>query len=140
MTAKEIINNMLSSDEMSKWLGVRVIDYTPGAVILDMTVRQEMVNGLGVSHGGITYSLADSALAFSVNSHGLISMSIETSISHMKKVEVNDILTVKTKELSLTRKTGVYEMDIFNQRKELVAHFKGTVYRSSKEWSASMTK
>ena len=135
MTSKEIIDKMLASDEMSKWLGIEVIDYTPGAVKLRMKVRKEMVNGLGVSHGGITYSISDSALAFSVNSHGRMAMSIETSISHLKKVAVDDILTVHTKELSLTQKTGVYEMDILNQNNELVAHFKGTSYRSSKEWS-----
>lgn len=125
---------MMASDAMSQWLGIEILDSTPGAVSLRMTVRDEMVNGFGVAHGGITYSLADSALAFSVNSHGIKSMSIETSISHTKKVMVGDVLTVITQELSLTRKTGLYEMSVFNQRKELVAHFKGTVYRSDHNW------
>ncbi|MBL7898777.1 MAG: hotdog fold thioesterase [Crocinitomicaceae bacterium] len=134
MTAEEIINKMMVSDKMSQWLGIEILNYTPGAVSLRMTVREEMVNGFNVTHGGITYSLADSALAFSANSHGMRSMSIETSVSHLKSVHAGDVLTVTTRELTLTRKTGVYSMDIVNQKNELVAHFKGTVYRSDKVW------
>lgn len=134
MTPKEIIDKMMAEDKMSQWLGIEIINYDPGAVSLRMTVREEMVNGFHVTHGGITYSLADSALAFSANSHGIRSMSIETSISHLKSVFTGDVLTVNTKQLTLTRKTGVYIMDIVNQKNELVAHFKGTVYRSDKPW------
>lgn len=131
---KEIIETMMASDEMSQWLGIEILDYSPGAVSLKMEVRQEMVNGFNVTHGGITYSLADSALAFSANSHGIRAMSIETSISHLKKVSTGDVLTVKSKELSLSRKIGTYEMDVFNQDDDMVAHFKGTVYRSGIVW------
>jgi acyl-CoA thioesterase len=134
MSPKEIITKMMAADNMSQWLGIEVLNYDPGAVSVRMTVRGEMVNGFGVTHGGITYSLADSALAFSSNSHGMRAMSIETSISHLKSVRTGDVLTASTKELTLTRKTGVYIMDVVNQDKELVAHFKGTVYRSDKPW------
>ncbi|MBK9191110.1 MAG: hotdog fold thioesterase [Crocinitomicaceae bacterium] len=134
MTPQEIINKMMASDKMSQWMGIEILNYIPGAVSLKMTVRDEMVNGFNVTHGGITYSLADSALAFSANSHGMRAMSIETSVSHLKSVHAGDVLTVTTRELTLTRKTGVYIMDIVNQKNELVAHFKGTVYRSDKVW------
>jgi acyl-CoA thioesterase len=134
MTPKEIIDKMMAEDKMSQWLGIEVLNYDPGTVSVRMTVRDEMVNGFNVTHGGITYSLADSALAFSANSHGIRSMSIETSISHLKSVHVGDVLTASTKQLTLTRKTGVYIMDVVNQKNELVAHFKGTVYRSDKVW------
>ena len=134
LSPTEIIDKMMAADEMSQWLGVKILSYTAGSVSICMTVRKEMVNGFDVAHGGITYSLADSALAFSANSHGLRSMSIETSISHQKMVKVGDTLTVTSKELSLSRKIGVYEMEVKNQRSELVAHFKGTVYRSEKLW------
>ena len=134
MTPKQIIEKMMAADNMSQWLGIEVLNFDPGTVSVRMTVREEMVNGFGVTHGGITYSLADSALAFSANSHGMRAMSIETSISHLKSVHVGDILTAKTTQLNLTRKTGVYAMDVFNQNDELVAHFKGTVYRSDKVW------
>ncbi|MCB9225259.1 MAG: hotdog fold thioesterase [Crocinitomicaceae bacterium] len=134
LSPKEIIDKMMAADEMSQWLGIEILDPIPGATSIRMTVRKDMVNGFNVAHGGITYSLADSALAFSSNSHGIRSMSIETSISHLKMVKVGDVLTVKTKELSLSRKVGVYEMDVLNQDNQLVAHFKGTVYRSGIEW------
>lgn len=137
MSPKEIIETMMTQDKMSQWLGIEVLNYNPGSVSLKMTVREEMVNGFGVTHGGITYCLADSALAFSANSHGRRAMSIETSISHLNRVQTGDVLTVKTKELALSRKVGAYEMDIFNQKDILVAHFKGTVYRSDKIWDAS---
>jgi len=124
----------MSSDKMSQWMGIEVINFDAGKVSVRMTVRDEMVNGFGVTHGGITYCLADSALAFSSNSHGMRAMSIETSISHFKSVQTGDVLTANTEELSLTRKTGVYQMNVLNQKNELVAHFKGTVYRSDKVW------
>jgi acyl-CoA thioesterase len=78
--------------------------------------------------------LADSALAFAANGHGIQSMSLETSISHTKKVKEGDTLTATTKELSVTKKTGVYQIDIENQNNEIVALFKGTVYRTSVNW------
>lgn len=134
LSPKEIIDTMMAADKMSQWLGIEILDYTPGASNLKMTVRDEMVNGFNVTHGGITYSLADSALAFSSNSHGLRAMSIETSISHLAKVAAGDVLTVHSKELSLSRKVGSYAMEIFNQDHVLVAHFKGTVYRSDIIW------
>ena len=134
MTPKQIIEKMMAADNMSQWLGIEVLNFDPGSVSVRMIVRAEMVNGFGVTHGGITYSLADSALAFSSNSHGMRAMSIETSISHLKSVHVGDVLTAKTTQLNLTRKTGVYAMDVVNQNNELVAHFKGTVYRSDKVW------
>jgi acyl-CoA thioesterase len=134
LSPKEIIDKMMAADKMSQWLGIEILDPVPGATSIRMTVRDEMVNGFNVAHGGITYSLADSALAFSCNAHGIRSMSIETSISHLKMVKTGDVLTVTTKELSLSRKVGTYEMEIHNQDNVLVAHFKGTVYRSGIEW------
>jgi acyl-CoA thioesterase len=132
MKPTEIVERMYANDAFSQWLGIEVLEVTPGSCRLQMTVREEMTNGFGVAHGGITYALADSALAFASNSHGQQSMSIETSISHLKKVAVKDVLTVVAKELSLSHKIAVYSMAITNQRGERVADFKGTVYRSSK--------
>jgi acyl-CoA thioesterase len=88
-----------------------------------------------IAHGGICYSLADSALAFSSNSNGKKAVSVETAISHTKKVMVNDILTAETKELNLNNKTGLYSISISNQDNEEVASFKGTVYISDKTWN-----
>jgi acyl-CoA thioesterase len=132
--SSQIIDQMFNNDPFSKWLGIERIEESAGYCVLQMTVRQEMLNGFAVAHGGITYSLADSALAFAANTHGIQSMSIETSISHTKMVVEGDILTATTKEISLTTRIGIYQIDIANQNNEIVALFKGTVYRTGKEW------
>ena len=134
MTPKEIVEQMMQTDRMSQWLGISVLAYTPGNVICQMTVRDEMVNGMKIAHGGITYSLSDSAFAFAVNAHGIKSVSVETSISHLQPVQIGDQLTTSTKELSLSRKIGVYLIEIVNQHQEIVSSFKGTVYRTGKVW------
>lgn len=134
MENKAILDKMMENDELSKWLGISILDYTQGNCVVQMTVRGEMVNGFGVAHGGITYCLADSCLAFSINGHGIKSMSIETSISHIKPVQVGDVLTAKAKQVSISNKIGIHSIDVFNQDDILVAQFKGTCYRSGKEW------
>ena len=131
---RKIINKMFDQDAFSQWLGIEIIDVSEGFCQLKMTVRKEMLNGFQIAHGGIAYSLADSALAFASNSHGRKSLSVETSISHTVSIKEGDVLTVATKELSLSDKIGVYLITIINQSNEDVAYFKGTVYRTSKEW------
>ena len=131
---KRVVDQMYNNDLFSQWLGIQRVEDGAGVSTLRMTVRKEMLNGFAIAHGGITYSLADSALAFAANGHGIQSMSIETSISHTKKVVEGDVLTAKAVEKSLTSKIGVYEVIIENQNSEAVALFKGTVYRSGKEW------
>ena len=132
--ASRIVDQMFNNDPFSQWLGIERVEDGAGKSVLKMTVRKEMLNGFDVAHGGITYSLADSALAFAANAHGIQRMSIETGISHTKQVLEGDILTAKTKEVSLTSRIGIYQIDIANQNNEIVALFKGTVYRTGKEW------
>ena len=131
---QKIVNKMFDQDAFSQWLGIEIIEVKDGYCKLKMTVRKEMLNGFQIAHGGIAYSLADSALAFASNSHGRKSLSVETSISHTVSVKEGDVLTVTTKELALSDKIGVYLITIINQNNEDVAYFKGTVYRTSKEW------
>lgn len=134
MTPQEIVDKMMLNDRMSEWLGIRILDYTVGNVTCQMTVRDQMVNGMQIAHGGITYSLSDSALAFAINSHGILSVSVETSISHMQPVHIGDVLTTSTSQLSISRKIGVYLINVHNQNQQLVSSFKGTVYRTGKVW------
>ena len=130
----EIVQLMLENDAFSKLLGMEVRAIEEGACQLSLVVKKELLNGFHIAHGGICYSLADSALAFAANSYGFQCVSIETSISHVKKVQENDQLTAQTKELNRNYKTGLYEVSIRNQLNELVAFFKGTVLISSKIW------
>ena len=132
--AEKIVNTMINGDAFSKWLGIEVMKVSEGFCKLEMTVRDEMTNGFNIAHGGISYSLADSALAFAANSDGVQSLSIETTISHTKKVLSGDRLTAETKEISKNEKNAVYNISITNQEDVEVAHFKGTVYRTKKKW------
>jgi len=133
--AAKIVDKMLADDKFSAWLGIRKVVAEKGHCILKMNIREEMVNGFGIAHGGIAFSFADSALAFASNAYGRLSVALECSISFAIPVNVNDELTCEATELSLTNKTGTYHMVITNQKNEKVAFFKGTVYRTSKEWS-----
>ena len=131
---EKVIGKMYDNDAFSQWLGIEVVEVKDGYCELKMTVRKEMLNGFQIAHGGIAYSLADSALAFASNSHGRKSLSVETSISHTVSAKEGDVLTAITEELSLSDKIGVYLITITNQDNQEVAYFKGTVYRTSKEW------
>lgn len=133
--AEEIIRNkMYANDAFSKWLGIEIIKIGEGSCELKMKVRKEMLNGFAIAHGGITYSLADSALAFASNSHGRKSVSVETSISHTQAVHEGDELIAVVREEHMSNKIAVYQIEVTNQEGKKVALFKGTVYRTQKDW------
>ena len=132
--AKKVVDKMIGGDAFSQWLGIEVLEVAVGFCKLKMTVRDEMTNGFNIAHGGIAYSLADSALAFAANSYGIQSLSVETSISHNKKVMSGDSLIAKTQEISKNDKSAVYNINITNQNNIEIALFKGTVYRTKREW------
>lgn len=133
MTPAEIVAKMMQHDEFSKWLGIKVDHIEHGACKLSLKIRKEMLNGFGIAHGGITYSIADSALAFASNSHGRQSVSIDTSINHIEALREGDQIIAVAKEQSLKNKFAFYSIEIHSNEK-LVALFKGTVYRTEKEW------
>jgi len=132
--AKKVVEKMINEDAFSQWLGIKVLEISEGFCKLQIQVRDEMTNGFSIAHGGISYSLADSCLAFASNSYGIQSFSLETSISHTKKVESGDILIATSKEINKTNRTALYYITITNQNKEEIAHFKGIVYRTEKKW------
>jgi acyl-CoA thioesterase len=132
--ARKVIDKMFNNDLFSQWLGIKIMEVNEGSCTLQMKVRKEMTNGFAIAHGGITYSLADSALAFASNSHGRKSLSIETSISHTFSLKENDVITAVAEEISLSEKIGIYSIIIRNSENKIVALFKGTVYRTSKNW------
>jgi acyl-CoA thioesterase len=132
--ANKIVDKMLDEDKFSQWLGIEKILVEQGHCILKMKVREEMVNGFGIAHGGIAYSLADSALAFASNAYGRLSVALDCTISYPAAVNVGDELKCEAKEFSLTKSTGTYLIEVTNQNNQRVAFFKGTVYRTRKEW------
>lgn len=134
MEAQEIVQKMMSGDAFSQWLGIKVIAVQPGSCQLEMQLQKEMVNGFTIAHGGIAYSLADSALAFAANGYGKKCVSIETSISHVRPVLIDDVLTATCEEKHRGRTIGIYEVIVRNQHEKTVALFKGTVYISEDDW------
>ncbi len=133
-TPKQIFELMYNNDPFSKLLGMQLIAISEGHCKLEMKVTKDMLNGFSIAHGGITYSLADSALAFASNSRGIQSVSIETSINHLSKVIEGDILTATSEEKNLTGRTALYLINVSNQNNQAVALFKGIVFRTGKEW------
>jgi acyl-CoA thioesterase len=133
-TPAEIVDQMMRDDRFSQWMGVEILETGLGTCSLRATVHEDMLNGHNVLHGGITYSLSDSALAFASNSRGQKCMSIETSISHIGKCEAGEILTAHATEIHRGRSTGIYEVEIFNKENKKVSHFKGTVFVFPEEW------
>ena len=134
MSPNEIIAKMMEHDAFSQWLGIEVEHVEAGVCRLSMQIRGEMLNGFGIAHGGSTYSLADSALAFASNAHGRQALSIDTSINHIESLREGDVIKATAREDALKNKFGFYTIEI-RANDKLVARFKGTVYRSEKVWS-----
>ncbi len=130
LQAQRIVAAMMSQDRFSQWLGIEILDVAPGTVQLAMRVRPDMVNGLGVCHGGVTFALADSALAFASNGHGRVAFSVDTSITHSAPVRDGDILTAHATEEGTTKRLGFYRVTVTNQNGTPVAWFRGTVLRT----------
>ena len=123
---------MMDNDYFSQWMGVKVLEVREGYSKIQMTIRKEMVNGFGIVHGGLPFSLADSAFAFACNNRNNLSVALDVTISFTKPVNVGDILTAEAKEFHNGRSTGVYLITVTNQKDEQVAFFKGTCFRTGK--------
>jgi acyl-CoA thioesterase len=130
---KEVVDHMMENDFFSQWMGVEVLEVKEGYSKIKMTIRPEMVNGFGIVHGGIPFSLADSAFAFACNNRNNLSVALDVTITFTKAVNVNDVLTAEAKEVHNGRSTGVYLITILNQNNEQVALFKGTCFRTGKK-------
>ncbi len=129
MSPFEIAQHMLNQDYFSQWMGIRLIDVREKYCLIEMPVKQEMINGLRTAHGGITFAFADSALAFSSNNTNDASVALTCTINFTKAVKMGDTLTAESTLIADTRKTAVYDIQITNQDKTLVASFRGTVYK-----------
>ena len=133
MEGTKIPYKMLSQDAYSQWLGIEILECELGRCKVAMTVRKEMLNSMNKAHGGITYSLADTAFGFAANTHGKFAVSIETSINHIEAVNEGDYLTAQSVIEKVNNKLGFNIIKV-KRGDELVALFKGVVYRTNKEW------
>ena len=130
--AAAVVNHMMEHDQFSQWLGIQVLEIREGFSKISMVIRPEMVNGFGIIHGGVTFSLADSAFAFACNNRNVLSVALDTSINFIKPVQVGDELTASAKEIHNGQSTGLYHITILNQHQHVVAEFKGLCYRTGK--------
>ncbi len=124
---------MLANDHFSKWLGIVVDEYRLGYCRLHYTVKEEMLNGFGIIHGGALFSASDSAFALACNSQGRLSVALDVTISFIKSAKVGDILTVEAKEIHTGNSTSFYNVTTTNEKNEIIALFKGTAYRTGKK-------
>ena len=130
--AERVVQGMVEKDALTAWLGIAVLEVAPRRSICRMQVRDDMVNGFGVSHGGIVFSLADSAFAFACNTHGHVTVSIENSISYPAAIHPGDVLTAEAREEASSNRVAYYRVDVTNQHGQTVALFRGTCYRTQR--------
>ena len=129
MSPLELAQYMRNQDFFSQWMGIKLIEVREKYCLIEMPIKQEMINGLKTVHGGITFAFADSALAFSSNNTNEASVALNCTINFTKAVKLGDTLFAESILISDTRKTGIYDISITNQDKVLVASFRGTVYK-----------
>lgn len=130
--AAAVVDHMMAHDRFSQWLGIQVLEIREGFSKVSIVIRPEMINGFGIIHGGVTFSLADSAFAFACNNRNVLSVALDTSINFIKPVHVGDELTATAKEIHNGQSTGLYHITIMNQHQHVVAEFKGLCYRTGK--------
>ena len=130
---EQVLDQMLQDDAFSKWLGIKLIEVDEGYSRISMVVRPEMMNGFGIAHGGIAFSLADSAFAFACNNRNNLSVALDVTISFIKAVHIHDELFAEAKEIHSGRSTGVYLITVTNQHNSTIALFKGTCFRTGRK-------
>ena len=133
LAGDKIPHKMLNQDAFSQWLGIEILECEIGKCKVALTVRKEMLNSMGKAHGGITYALADTAFGFTANTHGKYAVSIETSINHIEAINAGDYLIAESVIEKVNTKIGFNVVEI-KRGDELIALFKGLVYRTSRDW------
>jgi acyl-CoA thioesterase len=126
--AEAVRERMLSDDRASCALGIEIIAIGPGHATATMTVREDMLNGFSICHGGLITTLADSAFAFACNSYNELTVASGISVDIVVPGREGDVLTARAQEVSRAGRTGIYDVEVCNQRGERVAVFRGRSY------------
>lgn len=122
---------MHENDHATKALGMKLVSTALGESVVSMAVRQDMLNGYGSCHGGMIFSLADTAFAHACNSGNKPTVASSCTIDYIAPAKQNDTLTARASERSRSGRTGVYDVEVFNQNDNLVAVFRGRSYQLS---------
>ncbi|MGH1383604.1 PaaI family thioesterase [Kordia sp.] len=133
LSGAKIPHKMLNLDPFSTWLGIEILECEIGRCKVGLTVKKDMLNSMGKAHGGISYSLADTAFGFAANTHGKYAVSIETSINHIEALEEGDFIVAESVIEKVKNKLGFNIIEV-KRGDELIALFKGVVYRTQKDW------
>ena len=126
--AEAVRDGMLANDRASRGLGMQVLAVAPGRATLAMTVREDMLNGHDICHGGLITTLADSAFAYACNSYDELTVASGFAADFVAPAKAGDVLTARCTEVAKTGRTGVYDAEVTNQRGERVALFRGRSY------------
>jgi acyl-CoA thioesterase len=116
---------MFASDHASKSLGMKILDVGPGTASITMTVRRDMLNGFAICHGGFITTLADSTFAFACNSYNELTVAAGITVDFIAPAHEGDVLTAVGKEIALTGRTGIYDVEVKNQHGKRIAMFRG---------------
>ena len=135
--AESVVRKMFAADTASQMLGMRVAEVRPGYARVEMDVRAEMLNGHAICHGGLIFSLADSAFAFACNTHNFVTVAAACSIDFLAPAQAGDHLVAEAVEQLLLGRTGIYDVTVTNQRGERIAVFRGRSHRTREQIIAS---
>jgi acyl-CoA thioesterase len=124
-TADHVRERMFVSDRASKWLGMEIAAVTPGQAVLTMTVKEPMLNGHDICHGGLVATLADSAFAYACNSYDEYTVASGFAVELLAPARLGDVLTARCREVSKSGRSGVYDTEVTNQHGTRVALFRG---------------
>ncbi len=127
--AARVVADMYARDRASQLMGIKLGATGPGHAELSMPVREDMVNGHAICHGGFIFTLADSAFAYACNSYNLATVASGCAIDFVAPARAGDVLTAVAQERSLAGRTGIYDIEVRNQRGETIAYFRGKSYR-----------
>jgi acyl-CoA thioesterase len=127
--AESVRSFMLADDQASRALGMQVVKIGPGSATVTMAVRNDMLNGFAICHGGLMTTLADSAFAFACNSRNDLTVAAGLTVDFLAPAHEGDLLTAEALEVSLAGRTGVYDVVISRQDGTRVAVFRGRSYR-----------
>jgi acyl-CoA thioesterase len=116
---------LFERDQMSRNLGMKIVRVGPGSAIVAMRVRADMLNGQGSCHGGVLFSLADSAFAFACNTYNAVTIAAGATVDFILPARQGDELTAIAKELWRVRRIGLYDVAVMNQRQEQILLFRG---------------
>jgi acyl-CoA thioesterase len=123
--AEATARTMLEADACSRTLGLELVQVQPGYARMEMTVRADFLNGHGICHGGLIFTLADTTFAFACNSRNVSTVAAGCSIEYLQPVKMGDRLTAEALEQSLSGRTGIYDIRVTNREGETVALFRG---------------